>query len=179
MKKLDPFFITVFSLVLVLTGIYYYTYQQTKWLESNSAIRTKVQREKGLVKLNKRLEEISKESKLQSRTIASISPDPIESEFISESHILLDESAKKYYIEAKSKCYELNKELDCMKIVEKAVTHFPDSEWTGETLVLLTEFYYRTKRPQHMKDILKVLKKDFANNKSIQDKVGLIERQLR
>lgn len=170
---------TILTLVFILTGIYYYTYSQSQWLEHNSVVKAKLQREKGLAQLNKRLNEISKESKLQSRSIASISSDPLETEFITENHILLDESAKKYYLEAKSKCYELNKEIECMKIVEKAVTHFPDSEWTGETLVLLTEFYYRTKRPNHMKDILKVLKKDFAQNKSIQGKVDLIERHLR
>lgn len=179
MKKLDGFFIMIVSLVFMLTGIYIYVHEKMNYFENDSHLKAQYERKEGVISMQQKLTEIDKVAKAVPRRIASISSEPNDSEFMSEDNIILEESAKQYYTEAKTKCYELNKELDCIKIIENAVTHFPESNWTGETLVLLSEFYYRTKRPAHMKDIVKILKQDFKDNKSIQDKVVLIERHLR
>lgn len=86
--------------------------------------------------------------------------------------------SKKYFLDAKAKCYELNQEVNCLRTIEEAVTHYPESEWTGQSLVLLADFYYRTKRLGQARDILKILKQDFKTSKVIQEKVLILERHL-
>ena len=123
--------------------------------------------------------EIAASNKSRTRQIASIKNEPDEAEFVKEEIVVTsEESAKSYYHEAKNKCYQLDKEMDCLQAFESAVTHFPESNWTGESLVFLTEFYHKTKRITQAKDILKILKKDFKHNQSIQNKVEMIERNL-
>lgn len=184
MKKLDAFFITIVSLVLTLSGVFIYSYKSLDYFESNAVIKAKFERRKSLISLQKKLDEIAKPGKQNLRSVASITAEPDETEFLSEKNInneknmSVEESAEKYYLEAKVKCYKLNKESDCLRVIESAVTHFPESNWTGESLVLLTEFYYRTKRVALLRDILKILKNDFKNDESIQQKVVMIERYL-
>lgn len=178
MKKFDAFFVTIVSLVVVLSGVYFYAYKKLNYFENNPKLQAKVERIKSLNSLQKKLKQLEQSSHTEKRQIASISRGPEESEFLNEPSLTKEITARDYYLQAKSKCYELNKEIECMKVIDSAVTHFPESKWTGESLVILSEFYYRTRRTSQMHDILKILKEDFKNEKSIQEKVDIIERQL-
>ncbi|MEQ1722604.1 MAG: hypothetical protein ABL930_05475 [Pseudobdellovibrio sp.] len=179
MKKFDWFFFTVIALVLSLSGIYYYSSVHLNQFENNAVLKAQFVRQQSLVSLKKKLEKIAAAEKIQSRQIASI-PTPVQTEFESELDSVIDTEilAKKFYIQAKSKCYEENQEVECVKIIDTVVSQFPQSEWTAESLVLLTDFYYRTKRNNQAREVLNVLKTEFKNNKSIQAKVLIIERHL-
>lgn len=177
------------TLVLVLTGILLYSYKTLNYFETNKELKAKFERKKSLISLQKRMNELASSVNINQRSVASISSkltnklnnEPDDIEFVIENNIETDNSnepAKKYYLEAKTKCYELGKEIECMRIIESAVTHFPESNWTAESLVLLTEFYYRTKRTGNARDILKILKEDFKNDESVQKKVLILERHI-
>jgi|GEM_PF-3770313 len=165
MKTLDAFFLTIVALVLTLTGVLFYSYKYLDYFENNPELKAQYERKKNLLSLQKKLSKLAQFEKLSSRQIASTVETP-------------EETAKKYFHEAKVKCYEVNKEIDCLHAIELGITHFPESNWTGESLVLLTEFYYRSKRAIQARDILMILKKDFKKDESIQQKVELIERHL-
>jgi hypothetical protein len=179
MKKFDWFFFTIIALFLSLSGIYYYSYSNLNQFENNANLRAHFERQQSLVSLKKKLEKIANAEKNQQRQIASI-PTRVQSEFEFEAENVIDAEilAKKLYIKAKSKCYEENQEFECIQILETAVSQFPHSEWTAESLVLLSDFYYRTKRLSQVREILNVLKTEFKYNKSIQSKVIIIERHL-
>lgn len=179
MKKFDWFFFTIISLVLALSGIFYFSAQHLNQFENNAALKAKFERQQSLINLKNKLENLARAEKSQQRTIASI-PETTKTDFEADIEKTLnpDELAKKFYMQAKNKCYEQHQEIECIKIIDTSVSQFPDSEWTAESLVLLTDFYYRTKRTGQAKQVLNVLKTEFKNNKSIQNKVTIIERHL-
>lgn len=175
-------------MVTTLTGVYIYSYSSLGYFENNPVLKARFERKKNLISLAKKLEDIAaadKTKKINQRNVAAISGGldvvPKEPEFITKSNVdIIDanELAKKYYHEAKIKCYEPNRETDCLSMIEIVVTHFPESDWTAESLMLLTEFYYRTNRTSSAHEILEILKLDFKNNESIQKKVAIIERHF-
>lgn len=186
MKKIDGFFVTILFIFVLLAGVYFYAYSTLSYFETNPALKAELERKKGLISLESKLKKIAHEKqKLEnqastnSRNIASIPAEVRNTEFVVDEDIVGDaELAKKYYIKAKTKCYESNSELDCLRTIEEAVTHFPESSWTAESLVLLTDYYYRTRRISQAREILRILKLDFKDNISVQKKVIVIERQL-
>lgn len=175
MKKIDGFVISILILVGLLAGVYYYASTYLNYFEDNSVLKTKYERKKSLNSLAKKLQKLDTKSRLDaaSRAPAAVSigvPVPI----TTDAHLL----AREYFSIAKVKCYELNSELECLQTIEQAVTQYPESAWTGQALVLLTDFYYRTKRLSQAREILGILKHDFKNDKAIQEKVLIIERHL-
>jgi hypothetical protein len=179
MKKFDWFFFTIIALVLSLSGVFLYSYKYLNHFESDADLRAKFERNQSLLSLKKKLKSIAANEKNQQRQIASISKQ-IQTEFENDIENLIDGEllAQRFYIQAKTKCYEENQEIECIKIIDTAVSQFPQSVWTAEALVLLTDFYYRTKRTELARDVLNVLKTDFKNYDSIQSKVLIIERHL-
>lgn len=163
----------------MLSGLFYFASQSLNQFENNAALKAKFERQQSLVNLKKKLENLARAEKAQQRGIASI-PMLSKTDFESDIETTLEPEllAKKFYMQAKNKCYEQNQEIECIKIIDTSVSQFPDSEWTAESLVLLTDFYYRTKRIGQAKQVLNVLKTEFKNNKSIQNKVIIIERHL-
>lgn len=183
MKKIDGFFVTIVTLVVALSGMFYYTYASLNYFDNNPELLAKYERKKSLAVLAQKLEKIAKANQITAttaRNIASVSETDKElgSESGIENKLDGNELAKKYYLTAKTKCYELNKELECLRTIEAAVTHFPESSWTAESLVLLTDFYYRTKRISQAREIIKILKQNFKNDKSIHEKVIVVEKAL-
>lgn len=177
----DGFLLTILILVSALGGVYYYAYSSLNYFDANPALKTIYERKRSLNSLAKRLKKIDRDAKLN----ALNKRNPASVETPSESENIFPENSKeaklvskKYFTIAKVKCYELNAELECLRIIEEAVTHYPESEWTGESLVLLTDFYYRTRRISQAREILKILKQDFRDYKPIQEKVIIIERHL-
>lgn len=175
MKKVDGFVITILILVSVLAGVYYYAHSSMNDFEDNEVLKAKYERKKTLNNLARKLQKLDGRSRLDGakREPAAVQVAlPIQ---ISTDARLL---AREYFSIAKQKCYELNSELECLQTIEQAVTHYPESAWTGQALVLLTDYYYRTKRLTQAREILGILKQDFRNDKAIQEKVLIIERHL-
>lgn len=167
--------ITILILVGLLAGVYYYAYSSLNYFENNEVLKTKYERKKNLNSLAKKLQKLEARNRLDS---ANRAPAAVSTEFpvqvTTDARLL----AREYFSIAKVKCYELKSELECLQIIEQAVTQYPESAWTGQALVLLTDFYYRTKRLSQAREILGILKHDFRNDKAIQEKVLIIERHL-
>lgn len=184
MKRPDAFFIVIVILFTTLVGVYYYSYQSLSYFDKNTDLLAKLERKKNLVNLAQKLKNIEKENQergfTQARGIASVQATSEKPTAVANSKVLetSDAMAKEYYDKAKIICYEPGQEVECMNIIDMAITHFPESNWTGENLVLLTEFFYRTKRLKPARDVLKVLKTNFNEVDSIESKVTVIERYL-
>lgn len=180
MKKIDGFFIVILFLFSVLISIYYSAYSSLNYFENNAELTAKYERKKNLINLEARLEKIAQERNAlnSERRPASVSAESKESEEQLNAGLEAGEAAKQYFLSARHSCYQEKKELDCLRTIEESVVHFPESEWTGESLVLLADFYYRTKRFGQAKDILYILKYDFKDFKGVQKKVAVIERHL-
>ncbi len=175
MKKVDGFVITILILVSVLAGVYYYAHSSLNDFEDNEVLKTKYERKKNLNNLARKLQKLDVRGRLDATNRA---PAAVQAELpvqITTDARLL---AREYFSIAKQKCYELQSELECLQTIEQAVTQYPESAWTGQALVLLTDFYYRTKRLTQAREILTILKQDFRNDKAIQEKVVIIERHL-
>ena len=175
MKKIDGFVITILILVSLLAGVYYYAYSSLNYFEDNEVLKTKYERKKNLNSLAKKLQKLDARSRLESenRAPAGVKTEPA-FQITTDAHVL----AREYFSIAKVKCYELKSELECLQTIEQAVTQYPESAWTGQALVFLTDFYYRTRRLTQAREILHILKHDFRNDKAIQEKVLIIERHL-
>ena len=175
MKKIDGFLITILILISLLTGVYYFAYFSLNYFENNEVLKTKYERKKNLNNLARKLQKLDARGRFAA---ANRSPAAIQAELpvqvTTDARLL----AREYFSRAKIKCYELQSELECLQTIEQAVTQYPESAWTGQTLVLLTDFYYRTKRLTQAREILRILKQDFRNDKAIQEKVLIIERHL-
>lgn len=175
MKKVDGFIITILILVSVLAGVYYYAYSTLNYFEDNEVLKTKYERKKDLNSLARKLQNVDARGR---RDAASRLPAAVPTELPVQVTTDASQLAREYFSIAKEKCYELNSELECLQTIEQAVTQYPESAWTGQALVLLTDFYYRTKRLTQAREILGILKQDFRNDKAIQEKVLIIERHL-
>ena len=172
---MDGFVITILILVALLGGVYYYAYSSLNYFEDNEVLKTKYERKKSLNSFVGKLQKLKERRRLEAVNRA---PAALQDEVISPVTTDARLLAREYFAIAKVKCYELKSELDCLRTIEQAVTQYPESEWTGQTLVLLTDFYYRTKRLTQAREILSIHKQEFKNDKAIQEKVIIIERHL-
>lgn len=179
MKRIDSFFSLNFILVGVLTYTYFFASKSLDYFETHPELKARYERQKELKILNKEIAELTKQRIQVSRSVASIRPfeaDVVNS--ISHSSSDVNDLARKYYATAKEYCYEPKKEAECMSSIDVLVTQFPESIWTGESLLLLTELYYRNNRNAQIYDVIKILKTDFKQFKSVQLKVDYLEKQL-
>jgi hypothetical protein len=192
MKRPDAFFIVIVILFTTLVGIYYYSYQSLSYFDKNVDLLAKIERKKNLTHLAQKLKSIEIENKekifMQQRGVVRgvASVQSLTQPLTKSSSIQIDANtirtsdamAKEYYDKAKIICYEPGQEVECMNIIDMAITHFPESNWTGENLVLLIELFYRTKCLKPARDILEILKTNFNEVDSIESKVAVIERHL-
>lgn len=180
MRRPDAFIITIIALVFVLTGVYYIADHYLNYFENNKKLSEQLKRKQKVVGLMKKIESLDKASddSIISRDVASISAAAKSREFEIDSNLDSEALARSFYDEAKLKCYEINQEIECLNAIDKVVTHFPDSKWSGESLLILSDYYYRTRRVEQAKEVVKILKYEFKNIKNIQDKVAIVERAL-
>ena len=169
MKKPDGFLILILFIFTGLSLIFYASYKSLNYFEDNALLKAKYERSKKLISLNNELESLKKFEKLVvRREPASLRPAPA----------LGSEAAKEFYSKAKIACYEPLREMECIKDIELIVTQFPDSIWSAEALILLTDVYYQNNKTEKAKEIVKILKVQFKNFESIQGKVEFLEKQL-
>lgn len=175
MRKFDSFIFTILILVAALAVVYHYAQSSLNYFENNELLKANYERKKILNSLAIRLKklDVRHQQEVVNRAPAAVGDEPGRS-ITTDARLL----AKEYFTIAQIKCYELKSELECLLTIEQAVTHYPESQWTGQALVLLTDFYYRTKRHSLAREVLGILKRDFKNDKPVQEKVSIIERHL-
>lgn len=186
MKKIDSFFLFILSLLLGLGVFFYLAEKELASVDKDGSLTAKVMRQKSLASLYAKLEELNtkKITTNNDRTIASI---PSQSgqygsidtnEFVVDSPLDAEKYAKSQYLTAKASCYKEGEESVCIQKIEKIVTHFPETMWAGESLVLLIDFYYRKKENSKAQEILDVLRTQFGEVPAIKSKIAIIERHI-
>jgi len=179
MKRIDSFFMLNIFLVGVMSYTYFFASKSLDYFETNPKLKARFERQKELKLLDDEMARLAKQNKQVERSMASIRH--VETEVVhSISHSTSDvnDLARKYYAKAKDSCYQPKKEAECMANIDTLVTQFPESIWTGESLLLLTELYYRNNRNSQILDVIKILKTDFKQYKSVQLKVDYLEKQM-
>jgi hypothetical protein len=177
MKRFDAFFALNFFLAGVLTYTFYFASTSLDLFDRDPHLKARYERQKELNVLNKELSELAKTSAVK-RSMASIRTG--DSDVVnSVSHLSTDANdvARNYFSKAKEYCYEPAKESECVSTIDTVITQFPESVWAGESLLVLTDLYRRTNRASQIPDIVKVLKTDFKQYKSVQVKVEYLEKQ--
>lgn len=168
MKKPDGFLILILFIFAGLSAVFYSSYKSLNYFEDNALLKAKFERSKKLISLHQKLETLQSREKSQ-RQPTSIGP---------ETALTAAEMAKHYYTQAKIACYDSRREMECVKDIDLIVSQFPDSIWSAESLIILTDVYYRNNKMSQARDIVQVLKTQFKNFDSIQDKVQFLEKQL-
>lgn len=169
MKRPDGFLILILFIVASLGAIFYSSSRSLSYFETHPELQAKFERNKKLLSLNQKLQNLKAREDSVSRDPASINPEPA---------LFGTDMAKHYYSKAKVACYEASQEIECVKDIELIVTQFPSSIWSAEALILLTDVYYRNNKLSQARDIVRVLKTQFKNFDSIQGKVEYLEKQL-
>ncbi len=175
MKRIDGFFTLNLILLAVLGYTYYYTQNSLDYFEKNPELKAKYERSKELQTLTKELNEIAQKNQIKNREVASIKNDHAEA--VVTSALDTNETARFYYAKAKDHCYKATAEIDCINEIDTIVSQFPDSIWAGESLIILSDFYKKNNKLKQAEDLLKILRADFRNYKSIQLKLDYLEKQ--
>ncbi len=179
MKRIDSFFSLNIFLVGVLTYTYFFASKSLDYFDTNPELKARYERQKELKLLKDEISQLAKENKQIERSMASIRHTDIEVvNSVGHSSSDVNDLARKYYSKAKENCYQPKKEAECMANIDTLVSQFPESIWAGESLLLLTELYYRNNRNAQILDLIKILKTDFKQYKSVQLKVDYLEKQL-
>lgn len=180
MKTKDyGFAITISVILLALGVVYYHTANSTSYVEHDPVLNSMIERKIELMNLQKKLQTIEQETQSAERSPAAIAPTAgLQEEFA------IDDGAGEAFAKAqferlKKSCYEAGQELECVSTVERVVTHFPESVWAAESLVVLTDYYYRTRRMTQAHELVDILKREFRHLPQIQDKVRIIEKVIR
>ena len=173
MKKVDSFFILIAGIVLSLSYVYVYSLSSLDYFETNLVLKDKYERNLKLISLNNELKQLKSVKK---REPATIRADIKNSDF---DHLLEPaQLAKQLYFVAKDSCTDVQKEMQCLADIDILVTQFPESIWAGESLVLLSQVYYRNKRFEQVQDLLAILKVEFSSFSTIQAKINFLEKQV-
>lgn len=87
--------------------------------------------------------------------------------------------AQAYFRRADVECESINtKEANCLNDIETLVSQFPESNWAGEGLLLLSHVYLKQKKYKEAQSILKIVKSEFSNQSVLMSKVHLMEKTI-
>lgn len=180
MKKTKEygFAMTITVILTALGAVYYHAANSLSYFEHDPVLNSMVERKIELINLQTKLRQIEQSTQSHTRNPAAVAPAGISSEFEMDGEGG-EAFANLQYQRLKKSCYEAGQELDCINTIERVVTHFPESKWAAESLVILTDYYYRTRRMTQAHELVAILKKDFRHLPEIQDKVKIIEKVIR
>ncbi len=72
---------------------------------------------------------------------------------------------------------DISLDFKCMSEIDGIVSHFPESNWTARSLLLLSHFYYKQNRVTEAKSLIQVIKTEFKSYSEInQDIQKLAQR---
>jgi hypothetical protein len=177
MRKPDAFLICHVMIVAVLAVLYFLSERHFAKYDADLAFQQKVQQRQRFLLLTGDLQNVQKAEKKQpsERGPAALMPfDQQNLQWGAE----LQKQAEILYTDAQKYCYEFNGELSCLEVIEKVVTHFPETVWAGKSLLILGDFYHRTKRFEQARDIVSILKSEFGKKPELRKKTALLERAL-
>ena len=177
MKRVDSFFSLIIILVGVLSYTFYYAHNSLDYFENNPTLKAKYDRTVKLKALNKELKAINqKNPSTVSRQIASI--DNSNETYVVGTALNNQDAAKKYYSKVRSVCFEPSKEMDCLTSIDLVVSQFPETVWAAESLIILTEIYHQNRRDKQALDVLNILKNEYKQYPTVQNKVNYLQGQI-
>ena len=177
MKRVDSFFSLIIFLVGVLSYTFYYAHNSLDYFENNPILKAKYDRTVKLKALDKELKAMREKTPTSvSRQIASI--DNSKENYVVGSALNNQDAAKKYYSKVRSLCFEPSKEMDCLTSIDLVVSQFPETVWAAESLIILTEIYHQNRRDKQAQDVLQILKHEFKQFPTVQNKVNYLEGQI-
>lgn len=87
--------------------------------------------------------------------------------------------AQAYFLKAELSCATyLIKENTCLSEIETLISQFPESVWAGEGLLVLSAIYSKQKRYKEANSLLKIVKAEFQNQKSLLVKASQLEKTM-
>lgn len=84
--------------------------------------------------------------------------------------------AEAYFEKSVLTCRGNFKEQSCLHDIETVVSQFPESKWAAESLVLLSGIYLKLKRFKEAESVMNLVKVEFAKEKDVLVKIGLLEK---
>ena len=177
MKKIDGFITLNLIIICILSYTYYFANSSIDIFENNPELMAKLKRSEALRVLNADLSNLSKTNTVQSRKIASINKTGFNKSVVAASALDAGDAARIVFSQIKESCYETNSEMKCLSSIDMMISQFPESIWAGESLIILSEFYNKNNKSKQADELIKILKTDFKNYKSIQSKVEYLENR--
>lgn len=91
---------------------------------------------------------------------------------------LLDSSAlaESFFNKAKLNCEKYKKEDVCTQNIDIVLTQFPETRWAGESLLLLSRLYMKTRHLERAREVLNIVRREFKYDKDLQSKLAQVER---
>jgi len=202
MKKIDPFFVVVFSLFCGLATAYISFDYHLSGIKTEQAKTQALQRK--VNELAVQLASVEHNSSTQKRGIASVAPVKdisLDGLYKEQMRLAREEkdSAKvmraaqkiiegssnpqllpeAYFRKAEITCATfVAKENSCLADIEVLVGQFPESPWTGEALVILSSVYTKQKRYKEASSLIEIVKSEFANQKQLVSKASQLEKLI-
>ncbi|MFZ3229291.1 MAG: hypothetical protein WA160_03725 [Pseudobdellovibrio sp.] len=87
--------------------------------------------------------------------------------------------AQAYYVKAEINCATyLTKENSCLSDIEIIIGQFPESEWAGDGLILLSEVYAKQRRFKEASSVLKIVRTEFPKQQRLIVKANQLEKKM-
>ncbi len=85
--------------------------------------------------------------------------------------------AEAMYEKSVVSCQLAPNDEQCLSDIESLVTQFPESQWAGESLVILSQIYTKLKRFPEAESVLRIVKTNFSNDRAIIQKINKSEKK--
>jgi hypothetical protein len=174
MNKVDPFF----TLILVLLSALIVTYKAAQYdlsgLKFQMLVNQQLKHQIKVLELKQKEFELTLRQPEQKRNLSSVAEvTKVEAPKFELDPVLM---AKSMFVEAQKKCTDSKKNVQCLEQVESVISQFPGSEWAGETLVLLTQFYVKNRKIEEAKELVKIVQLEFNKFPKVQNKLNELEK---
>lgn len=168
MNKVDPFFVLIIVLLSGLTIVYNASYYGLGDSQLQAAENQHLKKQIKLLEL--------KQKDLESKTSATHLTQPRSMASIESFEVDPEKIAAKLYKEVVEQCINHKKDLPCLEKIDSVVTQFPESPWTGKSLVVLTNRYIKEKRFEQASDLVQIVRQEFKNEKEVQQLLKEVEK---
>lgn len=169
MNKIDPFFVLIVVLLSGITVVFnasqYGLGDARLQAAENHYLKNKIK----ILELKQKDLEFKKSAAsgtASSRHLASVEGPEIDPAKIAE----------KLYQDVVEQCINRKKDLLCLDKVDAILTQFPESKWSGKTLVVLTGRYIKEKRYDQAADLVQIVRSEFKGEPEVQSLLKEVEK---
>ncbi len=176
-KILDSFTILICGILVGLGLIYNYSDKYLAYFVENSKLQLVYENKLAEIKLQKQIRHIQKTSGKNMRSPASIELSVEEQiQNLLENNSDTKGMAEKLYLETVVFCKESIHLSKCADHLNTMITHFPESKWAAEALLVLVEVYIKDKSTTKATELIELIKVEFSKNQHVIKRAGELER---